>query len=173
MIYGNKTIQYAVYNRDNGTPKFIQDTTNITRPSLEYLTDTISGAGIMGELDMPSLAQLSSMTYEIALRRTNAASVQLFAPGSHEIETRWVTDVIDSSTGNVRVAACKEIVKGNAKSLDNGTLENNASQDGTVSLEVTYYKLIQDGETLIEIDKLNNVFVVMGVDYAAQIRENL
>ena len=40
-------------------------------------------------------------------------------------------------------------------------------------LEVAYYKYIQDGETLIEIDKLNNVFLVNGVDYGQAVRDNL
>ena len=71
MITSNKTVQYAVYSRDGGSPAYVQDTTTVTRPSLEFLTDTLSGAGINGEIDMPTYAQLGSMTYEIGLRRTN------------------------------------------------------------------------------------------------------
>ncbi len=173
MITSNKTVQYAVYSRDGGSPAYVQDTTTITRPSLEFLTDTLSGAGINGEIDMPTYAQLGSMTYEIGLRRTNPRAVALLSPGTHELETRWVTDTIDTSTGAASVSANKEIVKGFAKSLEGGTLENNASQEANLVLEVAYYKYIQDGETLIEIDKLNNVFLVNGVDYGQAVRDNL
>ena len=128
---------------------------------------------INGEIDMPTYAQLGSMTYEIGLRRTNPRAVALLSPGTHELETRWVTDTIDTSTGAASVSANKEIVKGFAKSLEGGTLENNASQEANLVLEVAYYKYIQDGETLIEIDKLNNVFLVNGVDYGQAVRDNL
>ena len=173
MIYGNKTIQYAVYSRDSGSPEYVQDTTTVTRPSLEYLTDTISGAGIMGEIDLPALAQVGSMTEEIGLRRSNPKAISLFSPGAHELEIRWVTDIINSATGGVGVSACKEIIKGISKSMEGGSIENNAAQEGNLVLELVYYKFIQDGETLIEIDKLNNVFSVLGNDYAAQIRDNI
>lgn len=173
MIYGNKTVQYAVYNRKSGTAKFVQDTTTVKRPSLEYLSDTISGAGILGEIEMPSLAQLGPITEEIGLRRTNPNAVDLFAPGLQEVEVRWVTDVLDTSTGKVTVSPCKEIIKGYAKSLEGGSLENNASQEGNLVLEVVYHKFIQDGDAMWEIDKLNNVFNVRGVDYAQDLRNNL
>ena len=110
--------------------------------------------------------------------QARAASIQEMcirdrSPGTHELETRWVTDTIDTSTGAASVSANKEIVKGFAKSLEGGTLENNASQEANLVLEVAYYKYIQDGETLIEIDKLNNVFLVNGVDYGQAVRDNL
>lgn len=173
MIYGNKTVQFAVYNRDSGSPVFVQDTTSVTLPNLEYLTDTISGAGIGGEIDMPTLAQLGSITLEMALRRSNPQATALLAPGSHEVEVRWVTDTVDSTTGAVRAVGAKHICKGFSKSLEGGTLENNASQEANVILEVVYDKYIIDGETVWEIDKLNNVFVVNGTDYAQQIRDTL
>ena len=173
MTYGNKTVGVTAYLRDSGNPEFMPDLMTVTQPNLELLTDTISGAGINGEIDMPTYAQLGSMTYELGLRRTNPRAVALLSPGTHELETRWVTDTIDTSTGAASVSANKEIVKGFAKSLEGGTLENNAGQEANLVLEVSFYKYIQDGETLIEIDKLNNVFLVNGVDYGQAVRDNL
>ena len=171
MITSNKTVQYAVYSRDGGSPAYVQDTTTVTRPSLEFLTDTISGAGINGEIDMPTYAQLGSMTYEIGLRRAGPNAIKLFEQKTQELEVRWVTDTVDSATGNSAVSANKDIVKGRPKTLEGGTIENNAAQDGNLILEVLYLKHIQDGVTMYEIDKLNNVFIVNGTDYAQQIRD--
>lgn len=84
-----------------------------------------------------------------------------------------MTDTVDSTTGAVRAVGAKHICKGFSKSLEGGTLENNASQEANAILEVVYDKYIIDGETVWEIDKLNNVFVVNGTDYAQQIRDNL
>ena len=52
-------------------------------------------------------------------------------------------------------------------------MEGNSANETTVALEVIYYKYIQDGEVLLEIDKLNNVFKIDGWDYYEGIREAL
>ena len=173
MIHNNKTVQYAVYNRSSGSPKFVGDTTTLTRPNLELLTDTIKGAGILGEIDMPTIAQLASMTYEITLRKQNNDAIALFEQKNQEIEVRWISDYVDSTTANSSVIANKDIVKGVPKSISGGNIENNTQNESTVVLEVLYIKHIQDGETKYEIDKLNNVFIINGVDYGKQIRDNL
>ena len=173
MIHNNKTVQYAVYNRSSGSPKFVGDTTTLTRPNLELLTDTIKGAGILGEVDMPTISQLGSMTYEITLRKQNSDAIALFEQKNQEIEVRWISDYIDSTTGNSAVSANKDIVKGVPKSISGGNIENNTQNESTVVLEVLYIKHIQDGETKYEIDKLNNVFIINGVDYGKIIRDNL
>ena len=111
------------------------------------------------------------MTYEIGLRRENPSAIKLFEQKTQELEIRWVTDTVDSATGNSAVSASKDIIKGRPKTLEQGTIENNAAQDGNLILEVLYFKHIQDGVTLIEIDKLNNVFIINGTDYAQQIRD--
>ena len=155
MIHNNKTIQYAVYNRSSGSPKFVGDTTTLTRPNLELLTDTISGAGILGEIDMPDDA------------------IALLEQKTQEIEVRWASDYVDSTTGNSSIIASKDIIKGRPKSLSGGSIENNTPNESTVVLEVLYIKHIQNGVTKYEIDKLNNVFIVNGVDYGKIIRDNL
>lgn len=173
MIYGNKTLQYAVYDRTSGRAQFVEDTTTVARPNVELLTDTIKGAGILGEIDLPAFGQIGSMVYEVTLRRTNPRAAALSSPGMHELEVRWVTDVVDSATGKAGTCANKDIIKGIYKKTDGGSLENNTAQETTLGFEVLYFKHIQDGKTVTEIDKLNNVFSVGGVDYLAGIRAGL
>jgi P2 family phage contractile tail tube protein len=173
MKHGNKTIQYSIYDRSSGKAEFIADTNNVKRPSFEYMTETLKGAGILGEIDMPTPAQVGAMTYEIAVKRTNAKTISLFEPKTQHIETRWAEDEIDSTSGNVKISANKEIVKGKPKSLDLGSVETNAANENTLALEILYYKYIKDGVVLIEIDKLNNVLIINGKDYTKDLREAL
>lgn len=173
MKYGNKTLQYKAYDRTKGKPEFMPDVTSYKRPDIEEMTDTISGAGIMGEIDLPTLGQLSSLEVEFGFRRANKKSIELFAQEAHEIEVRWVTDVLDTAGAKITTCANKDIIKTVPKKLSLGNIETNSTNEATVSMECIYFKHIQDGETLIEIDKLNNVFIVNGVDYAKAIREAL
>ena len=171
--YGNKTVQYSIYSLTEGHSQWVADTTSLKRPDLESLTETITGAGIMGEIDLPTLGQLSSMTYEIAFKRSNEAAVVFFGQKTQHFETRWVTDVLDSSNAKIGLTSCKEIVKAIPKKLSLGSIETNSTNETTVELEVVYYKYIEDGVSLLEIDKLNNVFIVDGWDYAKELREAL
>lgn len=173
MKHGNKTVQYSIYNRGSGTPKFITDTTSLKRPPLEIMSETLTGGGIAGELNLPTLSQLSSMEYEIAFKRANEHAVELFGQKTQHIEARWVTDVLDTTNAKIGICANKDIIKGIPKKLDLGSVETNSGNDSSVVLEVTYFKHIQDGKALIEIDKLNNVFIINGVDYAKELREAL
>ena len=168
-----KTIQYSVYDRTSGSAKYVDDTTSYTRPELAMMSDGISGSGIMGEIDLPTLAQLDSMEIELVLNKTNERAVQMFAPGAHTVEVRWVTNVLNAATGASEIQANKEIVKYLPKSLTLGDIENNETNEATLTGEVLTYQYIIAGKTIIKIDKLNNVFIVGGKDYSAAIRSAL
>lgn len=168
-----KTIQYSIYDRTNGSAKFVEDTTSYTRPEIAMMSDGISGSGIMGEIDMPTLGQLDSMEVEVTLNKTNERAIEMFAPGAHTMEVRWATNVLNSATGGSSVQANKEIIKYLPKTLSLGDIENNETNEGTLTGEVLTYQYIIDGKTVIKIDKLNNVFIVGGKDYSAAIRSAL
>lgn len=172
--HGSKTIQYKIYDRtEGGEAVFVTDTTSIKRPDLSMLSETIKGAGLLGEIDLPTITQLAAMSYEITFKRSNKNAVVFFGQKTQHFETRWVTDVLDAENAKIGITANKEIVKAIPKSLGLGNLEINSANETTVAMEVVYYKYIHDGITLIEIDKLNNVFIIDGWDYAEQIREAL
>lgn len=169
----NKTIQYSVYNRDSGKAKFVGDTSSYTRPSLEHLTDTIKGAGLMGEIDLPALGQLGSMECELAFNKTNKEFVELAAPKAHKLEIRWVTDVLNSANAQIDIEANKEFLTVIPKQAELGDIESNETNEATITFEVLYYQYIVAGKAILEIDKLNNIYKVNGVDYSAKIRNAL
>lgn len=173
MLMGNKTVQYAIYDRTNGRPDFICDTSSYKRPSIEMLTDSVKGAGIMGEIDLPTPGQIGPLEMEIAFKNSNKKAIDLFSQKSHDLEIRWATDVLDSSNGSVKISAKKDIIKCIPKKLDLGNIETNASNEGSLAAEIIYFQHIIDGESVIEIDKLNNVFKINGVDYSSTIRQAL
>lgn len=169
----NKTIQYSIYNKDSGKSVYIGDTSSYTRPSIESLTDTVAGAGLMGEIDLPAIGQLASMEAEIAFNKTNAEFISLAAPTAHKLEVRWVTDIVNTSDASVTVEANKEILTVIPKTAELGDIEGNATNEATITFEVLTYQYYIAGKSVIEIDKLNNVFKVNGTDYSAAIRKHL
>jgi P2 family phage contractile tail tube protein len=153
--------------------KYINDTNSCQLPSIETQTDSIKGAGILGEIDMPTYGQIGSMTFSHGCRVDGEDAAALCAPIVQEFEVRWVTDKLDSSNIKIGIDAHKAIIKGIPKKYDPGKIETGAAMDGSNEYEVIYYKKILNGKSIIEIDKLNNVLIINGTDYAKQIRAAL
>jgi len=168
MRYQAKTINYAVYNTGAGR-EHIADTTKVQLPSIENMSDTIKGAGIMGEIDLPSVAMPGSMVTAISMRVDSKTAAKLSSRGTQSLEIVWNIDELNGSTGGVRAVQHKAFVKGVLKKFDPGSVETGAQMDGSIELETIYYKRVIDGETIMEIDKLNNVFRVLGVDLAPKL----
>jgi phage tail tube protein FII len=169
MKIANKTIAYSIYAKIFGKQKQIAETTDIQLPSAEMLTDTLKGAGILGEIDWPSYAQPGSMVFVTNFRISGADAVAISAPGLQEFEVRWVVDKFDTNNIKIGVEAHKAFIKCVPKKQDNGKLEPSAGMDGSNEYEVFYFRRIIDGVEVLLIDKFNYIYKVNGVDYASQI----
>lgn len=156
----SKTIDYSIYVRDTGTAVKIGDTTEITLPSIEKLTDTIKGSGIIGEIDMPTFGQIGSMETEISIRVSNDKFATLSS--ASQLEYRWVTDAINLANGKVRPIPNKAFLTVINKKAEEGKLASGESQDGSVAFEVIGYKRICDGKEILNIDKLNGIYSING-----------
>ena len=168
-----RTIKYAIYNRKGKIPRRIADTTEVTLPDLEYLTETISGAGMNGELDAPTLGQLASAVLSIAARSLGEHAIEISAPETQHLELRWACMEMNEATGAVEPKDKKIIFKGVPKKLALGKLAPNSAEEPSIDLEMLYLKYIVGGVERIEIDKLNDVFKVNGVDYNEKVRNML
>ena len=58
---------------------------------------------------------------------------------------------------------------GRVKSFKPGKVEKGETMEAEVTLELTYILIEVDGKQLIEVDKLNSVYKVNGVDMLAEI----
>lgn len=164
-----KIINFAAYLEG----KTFLGTVDATLPSLESLTETVSGAGIAGEIESPTLGHYGSMTISLNWRTATKEAVVLHAPKSHTIDFFAAQQVYDSGAGSYSQSGLKVTVKAIPKTGDLGTLAPNAQSSTTNELEVTYIKIVVDGKTLVEIDKFNFKAVIDGVDYLEQVRNNL
>lgn len=170
----NKTVQYRLKASDqNGRMEVIDDSADISLPSIEKLTDTIKGAGIMGEIDMPTHGQIGALSLSVNFRADNPKYAELSRPGEIKLEVVWVVDIFDSAQVKVGIQQHKAFITGINKVYNPGTVDVNASADGSVEFEVLQYRKVVDGREVLNIDKLNSKYVVNGVDYMAQLRSAL
>lgn len=170
----NKTINYALRaTNQNGSLELIDDSSDLKLPSIDKMTDTIKGAGIMGEIDFPTFGQLASIGFTINTRADNAQYAMLSRPGQIKFEVAWVMDIFDSSNVNVGLQANKVFMTAINKKYDVGKIEVGSGTSGSSEFEVIYYRKIVDGKEVLLIDKLNYKYAVNGIDYMDSLRAAL
>ena len=146
---------------------------DITLPKISYMTDTVSGAGLAGEIETPTMGQLSSMEFGINWRTINKSLIRLAAPDFHSLEFRGAQQVLDKEHEELTIESVRVVVRGLPKETDLGKGQTAAKTDSATTLECTYLKVEVDGDTVVEIDKLNGICLISGTDYWCAIREAL
>lgn len=169
----NKTIEYRIQAEIDGRDKYIANTTDVSLPDIEPMTDTIKGAGIMGEIDWPSLCQIGSMTFGFGARSISRDAAKLNAPEAQRMTVRWVTETVNTSKMQSEMLSHKAIVVGIPKKTSRGKVEKGNAMDTSYEFEVIYYREFVDGRETIYVDKFNNIYRVDGVNYAEAIENAL
>lgn len=146
---------------------------DVTLPSIEYKTATLSGAGIGGEIEMPTPGQTSSMELELNWRTLNDDAAKLLAMKAQDLELRGANENYDAGTGEIISEAVKINVRGLPKKGDLGSFKPADHTDTKTTLELVYFKMTVDGKRTVEIDKLNYIHYVDGTDYMASVRKAL
>lgn len=150
----------------------IDDNVSCQLPSIEAQTGEIKGAGILGSIDMPVTGQIGSMTFTINMRSVNKNSSRLARPGVHNLELRFVRDVV-TADGQTIPAGTKIFISGLNKKFDPGKVEPPTTMDGSADFEVIRYRQVIEGNETLLVDKRNYIYKVDGIDYMQQIRQAL
>lgn len=170
MQIPEKLINFKVYEED-GTD--IRGVVDAELPELEPMTETNKGAGIAGEYDSPVIGHYQSMTLSLSWNTPTAFLLSLSAPKIHKLDLRGAIQITDPGAGTIKPIALRVTAWCMPKKTAPGKLEVGAAMDSSNEFEVIYYKIYLDGKEKIEIDKLNYICKIDGVDYLAEVREAL
>lgn len=146
---------------------------DVELPSLESMSETVSGAGIGGEIESPNLGHFGSMVVALNWRTLAKPNFTLARQESHQLDFRGSIQTMDKSTSTYRHIQVKVSVRAIPKNTGLGTLTVGGTMDNTNEMEVTYIKIDYDNATVVEIDKYNMICVIDGVDFLAEVRANL
>lgn len=164
-----RLINYRVYLEGNA----LAGIATIDLPELENMADTVSGAGIAGEVESPILGHYGSQTTTITWRTIEKDAMRLAAPQAHSLECRGSQQVYDAGDGRLRSVPVRVTMRVVPKRIAPGTFEVGSTTDTETEFEVVYIKIVIDGETMAEIDKYNFKAVFNGQDYLASVRRDL
>ena len=162
----DKINMFNVYHK--GT-KLIGVSDEVTLPDLESMTETISGAGILGEIDSPTVGQYGSMEMEIPFRILSTDMFSLISPEQVVDVTLRASEQTLASNG-LDFKGVRVVVRGLFKKFTGGSVKQGSPTNSSVTVELLYYVLELDGKKVMELDKLNGVCVVNGKDVLSKAR---
>ena len=146
-------------------------TGEISLPHFEGMTETLSGPGILGEIEEVIIGAFSSMELEVPFRILDEDAFKLMSPvETLDLTLRASEQFTVKSTGNIDYKGMRVVVRGRQKKLTGGTVKQGGAMDASVTVEVAYIMIELDGQKRIELDKLNNVYKVNDKDLLAKVR---
>lgn len=140
-------------------------TGEVALPDFEAVTETISGAGILGEFESVIAGRYGSMEQEVPFRVINEDMFKLINPTVPvELTLRGAIQQTIKATGAVDYVGMRVVFRGRSKKIAIGTVKQGGPMDSSIALELTYILIEMDGKSKVELDKINGVFKVNGVD---------
>ena len=143
----------------------------VTLPNLAAIVQTLSGAGIAGNVEVPVLGHYDVMSLTLNFRTTTEHSVRLSEPRRHNIDLRMAQQIEDTVAGEVKVQSIKHVLVVVPKTDTGGTIAPAAPTNGSGEYSVRYWATYIDGSKVREVDPLNFICEVNGVDYLADVRK--
>ena len=164
-----RLIGFKVYNEDYD----LLGIATIELPTLESMSETVAGAGILGEIEHPTLGNYASMTTSFTWNTITKRAMMLAAPGPHKIEARGSQQIFNASENKFETEAIRCVMDVTPKSTGLGTLETNATTDTEQEFEVSRLVLYVGKQEMVKIDKFNYEVAFGGKDILASVRKDL
>ena len=171
MLVPERLINYAIYSGTGA--RVLLGTSDVTLPKFEAMTESIAGAGMAGELESVVLGHFKSMELGLKFLVPTREGIILIQPIMQVLDIRGSTQQQDPGLGAVSSAPFRITARGMIRSFDLGKFEPGKKMDSEIKMEIAAIKVVQAGEELIELDKLNMKFSVLGHDYLASVRADM
>lgn len=147
--------------------------TTANLPNIEFLTQSITGAGISGTVDAVLIGMTNAMELGLNFRSATDAAVSLAEPRKHQLDLRVAEQYWDTVGAQKKVMADKYVMVVVPKTTTMGQVAPASPADASGTYSVYYYAGYKDGKKLWEIDPFNQICVINGVDYLADVRKAL
>jgi len=162
-------INFAIY--EDGTEYL--GMASVGMPTLSNLVQSINGAGIAGNVEAIIKGHVDTMTLTLNFRTTTPASVRLSEVRRHTIDLRVAQQNEDPVDNDITAQPEKHVMVVIPKTHNVGSIAPASPSNGTGEYAVRYWATWINGQKVREIDPMNFIYVVDGVDYLADVRKAL
>lgn len=144
----------------------------LTLPEVTNLTDSMEGAGTGGNMDIPVIGLIDELESEISFLSLCDDIFSIMDPTEPaDITINGAIQGTDSGTGAVKYLPISITERGVVKKFTPGTMKAGGKMGSSVTLGLSYYKIVLDGKTVLEIDRFNGVYLINGVDVLKEVRD--
>jgi P2 family phage contractile tail tube protein len=149
------------FNVFNEAVSHLGEASEITLPSLTRKMEEWQGAGMNAPIKTDQ--GMEGLTLETTYGGIMTDILKQFGKGQHDgVKLRFVGSYQRDDGSNT--SAVEVFIRGRHSMIDMGSAKQGEASEFKVTSELSYYKLVVDNETLIEIDILNMIEIVDGED---------
>lgn len=161
---------FNVYDGDGDIMVGVTD--EMSMAELASKVVTVTGAGILGSYEVPVLGHYDAITQEVPFRILYKPVFEFANPMKQVcLNVRGALQVTDKNTGVSDFCGLRYVVKGRCKTITPGNLKPGDAMGAKISIAAVYILYEIEGTKLLEIDKLNNVYRINGVDLMEKVRK--
>lgn len=143
---------------------YLGECTTVTLPPLKKVTEPYRGGGMIGPVK--TVLGMDAIDLEWTCGGYMEGAIRQFGIiGAAGLMLRWTGAY--QRGDDESVDAVEVVVRGFHEEIDRGEQKVGEDTEFTVKTACSYYKEVLNGTTLLEIDFLNSIWVVDGVDVMA------
>ncbi|MEJ4046245.1 phage major tail tube protein [Erwinia sp. SLM-02] len=169
MALPRKLKHLNLFNDGNNWQGIVE---SLTLPKFTRKFEKYRGGGMAGAVDVDMGLDDGALDTEFSIGGMESLVFKQLAKNTADgVQLRFTASLQRDDTGEVQ--ALELVVRGRHKEIDSGELKTGESNSTKVSSTNSYVKLTIDGEVLYEVDVINMVEIVGGVDLMAEHRKAL
>ena len=161
-----KSINFSVYLNGEDLLGIAEGTI----PALEAMTSEVKGAGVAGVVESPVLGHFNSTNFSLTWRTPTNDFMKLFDHVTNNLELFAGLQMYDAGLGVYRTVQLHIYMKAITNTSTPGNLTVGDNMDTQTEFEVLYMKIYLDGKERVEMDKINYIYKVDGIDRLAELR---
>lgn len=163
-----KKLKYL--NLFNDGDSYLGVVSSLTLPKLTRKLENYRGGGMSGSVSVDFGLDDDALALEWTIGGMDELVLQQWG-STADIPLRFAGSFQRDDTGDI--SAVEVVMRGRHKEFDFGEYKQGEDTETKISTQCTYFKLTIDGKELIEVDTVNMVEIVNGVDRLAEHRSAL
>ncbi len=145
----------------------------VKMPPVKYKTVNITGAGIMGEMEVPLAGMIDPMIANIDFSSITDGIMALGDNKWHNVALYDAFQYFNRTSGDEELEQNRIEMAIRATETSLGTVATASAADASGTYSVRKFKVYKDNKVTMDIDQLAGKHVVNGVDCAAALRKAL
>ena len=169
MALPRKLKHLNLFNDGNNWQGIVE---SLTLPKFTRKFEKYRGGGMPGAVDVDMGLDDGALDTEFSIGGTELLLFKQMGKATVDgIQLRFTGSIQRDDTGET--VAVEVVMRGRQKEIDTGEGKQGEDTESKISVVCTYFRLTMDGKELVEIDTINMIEKVNGVDRLEQHRRNI